>query len=155
MGRSQIYTNNRSNGCRTASADRISNSWRLSSVSVEHIIQLMCTIFRSKALWGAVFAPSLHSRKARVRIGRKRRRLTMTNNNSGSLSRGSMYQASSNGSNTTSSVGCNRCSKKLTTTLFVCACDCVFCEGTLLLVSVRCGLVSIVCLVGSFAAEQV
>ena len=26
-------------------------------------------------------------------------------------------------------IGCNRCSKNLTTTLFVCSCDCVFCEG--------------------------
>lgn len=26
-------------------------------------------------------------------------------------------------------LSCNRCQKPLSTTLFVCACDCVFCEG--------------------------
>ena len=69
--------------------------------------------------------------------------VSTNNGTNASFSRGSMYPASSNGSNP-SSVGCNRCGKKLTTTLFVCACDCVFCEGTLHVCVRVCSVLSIV-----------
>ena len=36
-----------------------------------------------------------------------------------------------------SHISCNRCRKSLSTTIFVCACDCVFCEGKYILLSSR------------------
>jgi hypothetical protein len=63
--------------------------------------------------------------------------INSSNNNKGNgtggvLSRGgtSVNTPSKRGGPPPSGFRCNRCAKPLTTTCFVCACDCVFCEGT-------------------------
>lgn len=50
----------------------------------------------------------------------------------GPISRGGGYPASSRGRQQRPSafIACNRCRKPLSTALFICACNCVFCEGT-------------------------
>jgi hypothetical protein len=48
----------------------------------------------------------------------------------GLVSRSGSAAPSSHGRSNTSFMSCNRCRKALSTTVFVCACDCVFCEGT-------------------------
>lgn len=77
-------------------------------------------------------------------FGVYRETLTMTGR--GLVSRSQSVAPSSHGrpapAPAPSSMSCNRCRKPFATTLFLCKCDCVFCEGTFLH-SLHCSAVAV------------